>query len=261
MAPMSEASGQHVGADDWDRHWQDFSVANERNPAQTYRHRLGLRLLRCNAPGARLLDVGSGQGAFLARAARRCPEAELAGIELSILGVEETRAKVPGALVEQRDLLADDLDPGALAGWATHAFCSEVLEHVDDPVRLLRGARTHLAPGCRLVVTVPGGRMSAFDRHIGHRRHFTPNDLAAILREAGFEIEEAAAAGFPFFNLYRMLVIARGERLVDDVGTPEDGDGPPLAARVAMAAFDPLFRLNLTRSPWGLQTLAVATLR
>ena len=30
--------------------------------------------------------------------------------------------------------------PADLAGWGTHAVCSEVLEHVDDPVTLLRGA-------------------------------------------------------------------------------------------------------------------------
>jgi 2-polyprenyl-3-methyl-5-hydroxy-6-metoxy-1,4-benzoquinol methylase len=35
--------------------------------------------------------------------------------------------------------------------------CSEVLEHVDRPRELLANAAAYLAPGCRLVVTVPGG--------------------------------------------------------------------------------------------------------
>ena len=76
--------------------------------------------------------------------------------------------------VRVRDLLRDPAPDAEWAGWATHAVCSEVLEHVDEPVVLLRNARSWLAPGCRLVVTVPGGPMSAFDRHIGHRRHFSP---------------------------------------------------------------------------------------
>ena len=54
------------------------------------------------------------------------------------------------------------------------------------------------------------------DRHIGHRRHFTPADLAQVLGAAGFTVETATGAGFPFFNLYRLTVILRGARLKDD---------------------------------------------
>jgi len=80
-----------------------------------------------------------------------------------------------------RSLLALGESPArVLVGWATDATCSEVLEHVDDPKRLMVRSRTLLAPGCRLVVTVPGGPMSCFARHIGHRRHFTPSGLALV---------------------------------------------------------------------------------
>ena len=57
------------------------------------------------------------------------------------------------------------------------------------------------------VVTVPGGPMSAFDRHIGHRRHFSPDDLRAVLLAAGFQVERTTGVGFPFFNLYRLVAI------------------------------------------------------
>ena len=99
--------------------------------------------------------------------------------------------------------------------------------------------------------------MSAFDRHIGHRRHFTPEAIAGVLRDAGFEVLLATGAGFPFFNLYRALVIARGDRLIEDVRG--DGAASP-AARAAMLAFDPLLRLSLPRSRWGKQIVAVARL-
>jgi len=244
-------------ADDWDRHWDDYSGAAADNPAQRYRHRIALHLVgRRGAPG-RLVDIGSGQGDLLVQAAARWPEAALLGLEVSALGIRESEAKVPRARFLERDLLQAPDVPPDLAGWATHAVCSEVLEHVDDPVRLLRGAVDYLAPGCRLVVTVPGGPMSAFDRHIGHRRHFTPAALTGVLREAGFDVLLATGAGFPFFNLYRALVIARGARLIEDVR--EDGGANP-AARAAMLAFRPLFRLSLPRSRWGTQIVAVARL-
>ena len=105
-----------------------------RNPAQEYRRRLSLALLARSGTPRRLLDIGSGQGDFLAAAARRWPGAELAGLEISPVGIEEAHRKVPDAVFEHRDLIVPGGPSSQLAGWATHALCSEVLEHVDDPV-------------------------------------------------------------------------------------------------------------------------------
>ena len=243
--------------DDWDRLWDMYAAAAERNPAQRYRRRLALALLAREGAPRRLLDIGSGQGDLLLAAAARWPEAELLGVEPSAVGVAQAGAKVPAARFLQSDLQDAEAIPQERHGWATHAVCSEVLEHVDDPVGLLAVARALMAPGCRLVVTVPGGRMSAFDRHIGHRRHYTPTQLASDLRAAGFGLRLAAGAGFPFFNLYRALVIMRGERLAEDLATGGPS-GPAAAARAAMLAFRPLMAFNLPRSRWGRQIVAVA---
>jgi SAM-dependent methyltransferase len=252
------ALSSEAGPDEWNSHWDDFGRANERNPAQEYRRRLTLRLLeRCGSP-ARLLDVGSGNGEFLAAASIRWPGAELLGLELSQAAVEHGRRKVPAARFRTCDLLHEPTPEEREAGWATHAACSEVLEHVDDPVALLRNARAWLAPACHIVVTVPGGPMSAFDRHIGHRRHFSPGDLGAVMSAAGLQVLQLEGAGFPFFNLYRSLVVSRGDRLIADARSDADGTPLGLLTRAAMAAFRPLFALNLPRSPFGWQTVGVA---
>ncbi len=244
--------------DDWDEHWDRYEASARENPAQAYRRRLVFRLLEADGPPGRLLDVGSGQGDLLAEARRRWPSAELAGVELSASGVRAATAKVPGALVVQQDLLADLPPDPALAGWATHATCSEVLEHVEDPVRLLRAASALMAPGATLVITVPGGQMSEFDRHIGHRTHYDPDSLRVVLEGADLRVERILRAGFPFFNAYRRLVIARGAKLIDDVDGSDAGD-LPLAARVAMAGFDVAFRANRDDARWGTQMAAVCT--
>jgi SAM-dependent methyltransferase len=244
--------------DDWDRHWYVLSDANQRNPAQAYRRRLAVHLLGRDGTPRRLLDIGSGQGDFLALAASRWPKAELLGLEISEVGVQIASAKVPSARFLVRDLLADSGPEGDESDWATHALCSEVLEHVDDPVSLMQNARAYLARGCRIVVTVPGGPMSAFDRHIGHRRHFTPGDLAGVLREAGLEVQHATGAGFPFFNLYHLAVIAGGERLVHDATVAGEDNTPSALMRVGMATFDPLLRFNFAKTRLGWQTVAVA---
>jgi SAM-dependent methyltransferase len=241
--------------DDWDRHWQDYADAAQENPAQRYRHQVICKLLArhgCSGP-ARILDVGSGQGDLACDLRRAFPQSEIAGLELSATGIEVSRRKLPKAQFVQRNLLEPG-EPGPMDSWAQFAVCCEVLEHLDDPDFFLKNAAEYLAPGCVLIVTVPGGPMSEFDRHIGHRGHFTPARIGSLLQSAGFEVEMASTAGFPFFNLYRMVVISRGRRLIADV----QKDSRSALASAVMALFRPLFTLNLLGWPWGWQTIAAA---
>jgi SAM-dependent methyltransferase len=243
---------------DWNEHWQDYTESAEHNPAQLYRRRLACKFLdRFGCTGdACILDIGSGQG-DLARDLRHAfPDSHIAGLELSASGVALSAQKVPDARFFQCDLL-QPADPGPLRGWANYAVCSEVLEHLDHPGALLANAAHYLAPGSILVVTVPGGPKSKFDLHIGHRQHYTPALLRDLLERSGFTVELATTAGFPFFNLYRLVVILRGSSLIDDVHSKSRGWTKSLA-RSVMAAFRLLFTLNLTGTRLGWQTVAVA---
>jgi SAM-dependent methyltransferase len=245
-----------IDHDDWDTHWDDYAPVAKYSPAQIYRRWLTLRLLgRCGTPD-RLVDFGSGPGDLLCDASGRWPDAELLGVELSASGIQFAKAKVPQAHFIQADLESDPVGDERFRAWATHAACSEVLEHVDDPVALLRNARRYLRPGARLVVTVPGGSISAFDRHIGHRRHYTPELLEQTFAAAGLATAMVGGAGFPFFNLYRWFVITRGEKVVDDVFA--SGGSLSMSARLAMFAFRPLLAISLPRSRWGKQIFGVA---
>jgi SAM-dependent methyltransferase len=244
------------GLDDWDLHWSRYADAAELNPAQGFRRRLVIDSLGVGAPGARILDIGSGTGDLAAELAEQLPRPQLLGLELSATGVEIARRKVPSAEFLECDLLAGAPPAEAHRGWADHAVCSEVLEHVDDPVALIGNARAFLAPGCRLVVTVPGGPMSAFDRHIGHRRHFGRDDVGEVLEAAGYEVQSLRAVGFPFFNLYRYAVIAAGDRLIESEGP--DAAPPGRATRAVASVFRALLAHNRGGRRLGYQTVAVA---
>jgi trans-aconitate methyltransferase len=248
---MSEAL-----CDNWDQHWADFSEAAKNAPATRYRERVCLRLLRIppSGPGVRMLDIGSGTGGFAAQFCSRFPEARLLGLEISKTGVELSASRVPRAEFVQRDLMVAANDQQQVSFNATHAVCSEVLEHLDDPLTFLMNAKLYMAPNCRLVVTVPGGTPNSFDTYIGHRRHYNPSDLQTLLETAGFEVDLATGVGFPFFNLYRRLTTWRGDRLRQDVSGP-----PSPALRAGMAIFAVLFRFNSMRL--GLQTVAMARCR
>jgi len=99
--------------------------------------------------------------------------------------------------------------------------------------------------------------MSAFDKHIGHRKHFRPLEIDLLFREAGYVPERVTGAGFPFFNLYRCLIVLRGKKLIEDVRARENHPASRYA-RMAMAGFRRLFRLNLNSSPWGWQMVGKA---
>ena len=247
------------GNDDWDDHWQRYAAAAARNPAQRMRHLLVERLLERVTDGKpdRVLDIGSGQGDLVAKLASRYPESEFVGMEMSERGVAISREKVPTARFEVADLFDPPAGVDKFSNWANQAVCSEVLEHVDSPEVLLKAAKRFLATDAVLIVTVPGGPISAFDRHIGHRRHFTGGSLERALKNAGYEVECVWRSGFPFFNLYRLLVILRGSKLSADVQTGGRTMGSILAGAM-MAVFRGLFYFNLWNSRWGWQIVAVA---
>ena len=253
--------------DDWDSHWSTFDALSQANPAVHWRHRVLLKLLGLDQPAVprdmRVLDIGSGPGDFAAKALSRHPGLPFLGLELSQTGCDIATKRAPGGVFLATDLMQKPAPQPENQGWATHAVCTEVLEHVADPVALLTAAKAWMQPDCTLIVTVPGGPMSAFDKHIGHHRHYTPALLRETLEQAGFDVSFAGGAGFPFFNLYRHLVVAQGEQAVKQL---EDNNASlSLPARIALKTFDMLFRVNLpVRSGlgqrYGYQMVAIARL-
>lgn len=252
-------SSDHNG-DDWDKHWAAMHTTAGQNPAQDYRRRLLVAELHRYFSGSsntiRLLDIGCGTGDFALEFQQAFPDAAYLGVDVSQVGTEICRSKVPGARFETVDLTQALPVAASDQAWANAVVCSEVLEHVDEPEKILRNVRPWLAPGALILITVPGGPMSAFDMHIGHRRHFSNSQLKSLLRSAGYRVQAVYGAGFPFFNLYRMVVIARGRKLVADASKPEGPMSP--VARLVMGLFGFLFHFNRNHSRLGWQRLAVA---
>ncbi len=245
-------------ADDWDQHWKEYANSAEFNPAQAYRRRLILsELKRLRLDPMRVMDIGSGQGDFAGACLAAFPSSKLLGLELSAAGVQIAERKVPSAEFQQRDLSEPTHPPTGYRGWANAAVCSEVLEHCDAPDVILRNASEYMAPGCALLVTVPGGPMSAFDRHIGHRTHFTTQSLGDLLQRSGFQPGWVAGAGFPFFNLYRSAVILQGDKLIAKAAAAQ-ASALSFTDRLAMRVFDGLFRFNRNRGALGWQIAACA---
>jgi 2-polyprenyl-3-methyl-5-hydroxy-6-metoxy-1,4-benzoquinol methylase len=107
--------------------------------------------------------------------------------------------------------------------------CGDVLEHLVDPLRTVVGLNRWLAPGGRVVISVPNvahllirlsllvGRFDYFDRGIldrTHLRFFTDRSLRRLLGAAGLVIVRRTATAVP---LYQVVPAAWHGRLLDAV--------------------------------------------
>jgi len=250
---------EQTAKDDWSEHWQAYAKSTSNNPAQKMRHDMVLERLR-NLPlkPELLIDIGSGQGDFLCKAAANHIAKKYVGFELNDTGVSISRAKVPQAEFIQVNLFSQPANVSQFTGQGDVAVCCDVIEHVDEPEEFCCLINTYLKPGAYLLLTVPGGPMSDFDRHIGHRIHYDKASITRLLTAAGFNVGKVFLAGFPFFNLYRIMVILRGKRLVSDVAAKTEGSASGFIARLMMSIFRILFRLNIGHSRFGWQVFAVA---
>ena len=111
-----------------------------------------------------------------------------------------------------------------LAGRFDTAVCLNVLEHLEQPVAVLRNLRTALAPGGRAIVLVPQGpgRFNSLDRALGHALRYTRRQLHDAAVEAGFEVEalldfnRSAVPGWRFNGWLRRTSFSRAQLKVFD---------------------------------------------
>jgi len=141
--------------------------------------------------GRRVAEIGCGSGGLL--------EA-LAGLGTAV-GVEMDPALREIARARGLDVRAGSLpdDIPLEAGRWDAACLFDVLEHVTDEAGALRACRRLLAPGGRLVVTVPAYAWlwSRHDELLGHRRRYTAGSLRSVVEAAGFAVDSAELTMVP----------------------------------------------------------------
>jgi 2-polyprenyl-3-methyl-5-hydroxy-6-metoxy-1,4-benzoquinol methylase len=166
---------------------------------------------RSAGKNTRLLDIGCGNGAFLQFAAHLGWSAE--GIDNDAAAVAAARAA--GCRVVHGSL--DDLPFGK--GSYRHVTLSHVIEHVHDPLKLLRQCFELLVPGGRLWLETPNLQSLGHDvfgsawRGLEPPRHlilFDRRTLTSALAGAGFsDIEFRVHPGIALFIWEQSRMIAR----------------------------------------------------
>ena len=172
-------------------------------PSAYSSHSLLLKNLVPGAAKQRVLDVGGGEGYLSAALHER-------GFDVTCLAAPGTLSDdIPsGVRTIEMDLDLDLRDLGAF----DFIVCGDVIEHVRNPDRLLGWLRGMLAPGGRLVASLPNsghfyfranvllGRFPRDDRGLFDRTHlqfFTWKGWRDLLEGNGLDIESLEPTSLP----------------------------------------------------------------
>lgn len=148
--------------------------------------------------GGRILDVGCGNGEFMAAA--REAGYRVTGTDISVPGVELCRSRGLDAVAGDFLTLPFEGEYEAVTMW-------DVIEHLTDPAAFVARARSLLRPGGYLVIKTPGvtdrmfamvkvvPSMAASVLHDDHVQFFTAGSFARLAERTGFAGVETLRLG------------------------------------------------------------------
>jgi SAM-dependent methyltransferase len=202
---------------------QSCSPAFEAYVEQLAEHVVAERGVR----GSRIIEIGCGKGAFLRALVRRDPGNHGIGFDPSYLGPDEDldgRVRFERRFYDERcaDLHADAV------------VSRHVIEHIPEPVALLRGIRATLGDNsARVFFETPCvewilSNEVMWDFFYEHCSYFTARSLATAFRQAGFLVDSVRHT---FGGQY--LWIEAHPAAVTPPLEADPGDIPSLAARFA----------------------------
>lgn len=152
---------------------------------------------------ARMLEIGCGAGAFAAEVKKRNPGCRITGVDRD----EAALAQAAAVCDEVRHGDAQEAADGLLAGPDRFdvVVLNDIVEHLEDPWRFLRTIRGLLAPGGRVVASIPNVRFAPVIKDLvfkgewtytgagvldrTHLRFFTRRSIVATLSECGFKVD------------------------------------------------------------------------
>ncbi len=163
------------------------------------------------AEGKKLLDIGCGVGRVCFLAAKKGFSITGIDIEKKAIDLARKNAKRLGIAASCTFITGDILKQQSLSnGTFDVIICSEVIEHVSDPKKIINFAFNKLKKGGLLILTTPHDQKlwSVLDEYAGHVKRFSLDEVKKLL--SNFEIMQLYTVGFPCMRftilLYNFMV-------------------------------------------------------
>ena len=205
--------------------------------APRFRIRTFIDLLR-QENAASLVDLGCGSGELLLEIRAHFPAMRLCGVDLSSVQIESNRSRYPSLCWITRDLEESPRPPEELAGRFDAVVASEIIEHLADPGRFLKNAAALARAGSgKLFLSTQSGRVWETERRVGHRRHFSQEEVQRLMSESGWEPIRVWNAGFPFHDLSKRIANLNPDQTMRRFGENAYGALENLACRGLRLAF------------------------
>ncbi len=242
--------------EEWDRIWMQFHKGLARNPGRLYRYQIISQIIKARINGGNhlIVDVGCGTGELLSHLAEQLSPQNLLGLDISKAGILIAQDNYPNLNFALIKVENDGFASTAIKAGADIIVCSEVLEHLEEPKKILKFISNNLLAEGVLIVTVPAGPMSFFERFIGHHKHYTKDSITQLLETAGFNRIEVQRAGFPGINLIRLASMLRGKRILNDLA---ESQSKPVLLGLGLRIAELIMRHSFKDSIFGWQLVAV----
>jgi 2-polyprenyl-3-methyl-5-hydroxy-6-metoxy-1,4-benzoquinol methylase len=185
-------------------------------------------------------DLGCGNGQLLSEIHARLPMLELAGVDLSPVRIADNGRKMPWARWMTENLDVAVRFPDELTSHFDVVIASEIVEHLDRPERILENARALARPGGALLLSTQSGPVRETERRVGHRRHFSTEEMRRLLERAGWRVDRVWNCGFPFHDLSKWYANLRPQASMDRFAARPYG----LSENAICAALRVAFRFN-----------------
>ena len=179
-----------------------------------------------------ILELGLGHGvttnAFDRKFARHVV------VDASSAVIENFRKLYPGCGAEIHECLFEQFETTAKFDLVVFGY---ILEHVDDPVRIMKHFKRFLSPSGRMFITVPNAavlnrrlgklaglladicEMSDHDRLLGHQRYYTVETLSYDIKAAGLNMQRLEGIYLKPLSTNQMKSLALSESIMQALCT------------------------------------------